>query len=445
MRAEIRELRNGFQQVKDELAASRRESAELRRELQTVKEQMARAPETKEGKERLASLEEQQALTAAKVDDHYQTKVASASKYRVRLSGMALFTGSTARGGIDQLDVPTMPEPLGPGERGVSVAGSLRQSQIGLELFGPEWLGAKIHGGVQFDFSGGFPASPEGLTAGLARMRTARLALEWKNTSIVAEQEAPFFSSLSPSSLVSAAYPSFSNSGNLWTWTPQVYVEHRIQSSERTQFSLRGGVLDPLTGELPASEYERLATAGERGRRPAFAGRAGWQRAYGDRRASAGAGFYIAHQDWNFNRTVEAWAVTGDWDLPLGRRFAWSGELYRGTSMGGLGGSANASVLLTPMLVIPLDSTGGWSQLKFQPVDKWQFNGAFGQDVTSGDRLQRAATEFVRRNAAGTFNFIYQARSNFLLSAEYRHLWMRRSSGGMLTADYVSLGVGILF
>ena len=250
---------------------------------------------------------------------------------------------------------------------------------------------------------------------------------------------------LSPTSLVAAAYPAFSNTGicgpgrRKCTWSAAGKV------SGRTRLSLRGGVLDPLTGEAPASEYERLPTAGERSRTPAIASRIGWQRTMDARQASAGLGAWYSRQNWRFDRTVDGWAVTGDWDLPVGRWFSWSGEAYRGKAVGGFGGGPNASVVFVGQQVLPLNSTGGWTQWKFQPVERWQWNLAFGQDYTSGKGLDRADGEFVRRNAAGMFNVIFQARSNLLFSAEYRRLWTRRSIGSMVTADYISLGAGILF
>ncbi len=443
LRLELQELRAGFEQVKSELAASRRESEALRRDLQTMREQMAAGPDVKS---RIETLEEHQDLIAAKVDDQYQSKVASASKYRLRISGMALFNAVSTRGAVDHLDVPAVAELPNPSGRG-SLGASLRQSQIGLEMFGPDWMGARTSGEVRFDFFGGFPASSDGLTSGLVRLRTAKLALDWKNTSIVAEQDAPLFSPISPTSLVSAAYPAFSSAGNMWTWTPQVYVEHRVITSDNDQWSIRGGVMDALTGDPPSSEYERQPTAGERSRIPAIAGRIGWQHTNGERRTAIGAGTYFARQDWGTNQKVDAWAATADWDVPLVRGFSWSGEAYRGRAIGGLGGGFNSAILFRRDVasVIPLDSLGGWTQIKYQPATRWQFNGVIGQDYAFGNRLQQASGELVRRNAAGMLNFIYQARSNLLFSAEYRHMWTIRSSGPKATADHISLGAAILF
>jgi hypothetical protein len=449
LRAQIQELKSGFEQVKSDLAASRRESDELRRQVQALRERMGAPAETAAIEARMTALEEQEGLTAGKVDDQYQSKVQSGSRYQLRLSGMVLFNAATTRGAVDHLDVPAVAESVNPGDSRGSSGASLRQSQIGMDVLGPDFLGAKLRGDIHFDFFGGFPSSTEGVTAGLLRLRTGGVSLDWKNTTLVAGQESPFFSPLSPTSLVSTAYPAFSSAGNLWTWTPQVFVEHRIAASDESRFSFRAGVLDALTGELPASEYRRLPTSGERSRTPALAARVGWQRNGSDQLAF-GIGTYLARQDWTANQSTNAWAVTADWNVPFGRWFRWSGEAYRGTAIGGLGGSPNASVLSwapTPseVLIIPIVSTGGWSQLKFQPSLRWQFNAAFGQDYSSGDRLDRSFDPYVRRNATSLFNFIYQARANLLLSAEYRHFYTLRSVGDGVTADHVSVGAGILF
>jgi hypothetical protein len=49
------------------------------------------------------------------------------------------------------------------------------------------------------------------------------------------------------------------------------------------------------------------------------------------------------------------------------------------------------------------------------------------------------------RNASGFANFIYQVRSNILLSVEYRRLWTRRFDGRAWLADHVSVSGGFVF
>ena len=466
VRAQIQELRNALDEMRGRLAASKEESEALRREIQSVREQLQEVrngaaasrssdatSESGKPDDSLAGLAEEQRLLAAKVDDQYQTKVASGSRYQVRLSGIALLNAFNTRGSVDNIDVPLTARPVAPGESNGSSAATVRQSLLSLEVFGPQWGGAKTLGELKFDFFGGFPATAEGVTAGLVRLRTATLNLEWKNTSLVVGQDTPFFSPGSPTSLASTAYPALASSGNLWTWTPQIYIERRVKWSDGSSLALQGGLLDALTGELPVTEYTRTPTAGERSRVPAYAIRLAWQRTANGRTAIVGAGTYYSRQNWGFDRTVDAWAVTTDWDLPLGRWFSLSGELYRGRAIGGLGGGATGSVIFAGSSALPgttvlaINSLGGWSQLKFKPVEKVQFNAAFGKDGSFGPGLTHLlnATGLVHRNASGFVNLIYQPRSNLLFSVEYRRLWTSRFWESMATADHFGLGAGILF
>src|SRR5262249_31227192 len=125
--------------------------------------------------ERVASLEESSQLLSAKVDDQYQTKIDSASKYHVRFSGIVLLNLFSNRGTTDNQDFPsyvTEPTPFDP--KG-SFGATLRQSELGVEVFGPRMAGAKTSGEVQFDFAGGFPNMPNGANFGLVRLRTASM------------------------------------------------------------------------------------------------------------------------------------------------------------------------------------------------------------------------------------------------------------------------------
>ncbi len=455
---QMEELRASVDTMRNQLDASRRESADLRRELDSMRQQLGGAlnsqvvtsvPDT-------SGLKEDQELLNAKVDDQYQTKIESGSKYRVRLSGLALINALSTRGSVDSLDLPRYAISRRLGDSKGSFAVSARQSRLDLQVFGPEWNGAKTTGDMSFDFWGGFPTTSEGLTSGLIRLRTARLSLDFANTTIVAGQDTPFFSPGSPTSLASSSYPAFSSAGNIWTWTPEIHVEHRVALSEKDKVSIRAGILDALTGEIP-TDYDRSPTAGERGRMPAYATHFAWQRDAGDRPFTAGIGTYYSRQNWRFGRTVDAWAATADWDLPLHKRFSFSGEFYRGRAIGGLGAGASGSVLLRGPLtasastVFPLNSAGGWSQLKFQATPKIEFNTAYGEDQPYRSDLlplllQRSIDGYpVKRNSSGFVNVILQPRSSLLFSIEYRRLWSNGFYDPRRTADHFSFTSGIVF
>src|SRR5262249_31089445 len=163
-------------------------------------------------------------LLNAKVEEQYQTKVESASKYRVRVSGIVLLSLFKNRGQVDAPDFPALARKSDPTDIHSSFGGSLRQSMLGFEIFGPTVKGARISGDTQFDFAGG-TANEYSTPVGLLRLRTGVVRMAWPKTTIVAGQDAPFFSPLSPTSVASLALPALSHSGNLWTWQPQVRVE----------------------------------------------------------------------------------------------------------------------------------------------------------------------------------------------------------------------------
>ncbi len=109
LQSEVRELKDLVQQLKQETTASRAEITRLRQELESERARCScrrRAPVQVDV--RVGHLEEEQQLLSGKVDEQYQTKVESASKYRVRFSGVVLFNLFSNQGTVDNMDVPTL-------------------------------------------------------------------------------------------------------------------------------------------------------------------------------------------------------------------------------------------------------------------------------------------------------------------------------------------------
>jgi hypothetical protein len=472
LKQEISELRQLMLQLRAETEHYRSEVRELQSELHAAVSARPTSSETAEAAspdkapqtavpadgsgDRIVALEDEARLLTGKVDDQYQTKVESGSRYRVRLSGIALFNAFANRGSVDSIDVPQHAEIPGLlGEHG-SIGASFRQTQIGMEVFGPEWRGARIDANLRFDFAGGFPDTINGVAFGLPRLRTGTINLRWSHTTIVSGQDAPFISALSPSSLASLAEPAFSYSGNLWYWIPQVRLEHRIAVSEKSSAIIEAGLLDPLTGEPPRTPYDRSVTTGEASRSPAYAARVAWARGKDDS-LSIGAGGYFSRQNWGFGRIVNSWAGTLDWEVPLAQRFAVRGELYRGSALGGLGATGGHSILSTSVLNDPrgivqgVQTLGGWTQLKFRATSTLEFNGGFGLENPFSSQLRQLSAIQARFypdlgiNRDVLLNSIYRPRSNLLLSLEYRHLYSARLLDVRRTAEHVNAAIGVLF
>ncbi|HXY77243.1 MAG TPA: hypothetical protein VEH47_00400, partial [Candidatus Acidoferrales bacterium] len=95
---------------KSEAAAESLQSA-LQKDVpqdQATEDQKKDEKEDQKKAERAARLEEEYQLLSGKVDDQYQTKVESASKYRVRLSGIVLMNLASNQGTVDSIDLPTL-------------------------------------------------------------------------------------------------------------------------------------------------------------------------------------------------------------------------------------------------------------------------------------------------------------------------------------------------
>src|SRR6202158_3685768 len=133
-------------------------------------------PQSQTPEDRIAKLEEGQDVMEGKINDQYQTKVESGSKYRLRLSGIVLLNLFENRGTVDNEDFPSLAESLQANEPNASpgiFGGTLRQSQIRLQAFGPDVAGARTSADINFDFAGGFPDAPNGAWMGLVGMRRA--------------------------------------------------------------------------------------------------------------------------------------------------------------------------------------------------------------------------------------------------------------------------------
>jgi hypothetical protein len=465
MRAEAAQARSEQQQLRAELAATRAELVRNRDVVAAapaaVNSQVASAPAESASpaneQARVARLEEQYELLSGKVDDQFQTKIESASKYRVRLSGIVLLNIFSNQGSVDNIDVPSVSIQTPPGSANGSFGGTLRQSQIGLEVFGPHIGNARTRADLTMDFGGGFPNTWSGVNTGLVRLRTAAVHLDWTHTAIVAGQDGLFFTPTTPTSFASLLTPALNYAGNLWNWVPQVHVDHRVQVSEGNSLLFQGGILDPVSGEPPPSSTYRQPQAGEASRQPAFAGRAAWTTTLFGRPFTLGAAGYFSRQDYGYSRTVNGWSAMTDWEFPLTRHLILSGKFYRGAAIGGLAAGIGRSVIFSDKpsnpatIVEPLNAMGGWAQLKIKTTPKLEFNVAFGQDNPYAADIRRypySQSYFdptLTRNHAAFGNVIYRPRSDLILSAEYRQMETYNITDDKYSAGHLNLMVGVLF
>jgi hypothetical protein len=494
LQEQVRQLRALVDDMRAENTQSRAEMQQLRQELQSTRSLLERpavlstqqpaqassepspyglsvptasenaatsppGPEQPSGnlEDRVQKLEESTSLLGSKIDEQYQTKVETASKYRARLSGIVLMNMFRNHGTSNNLDFPDIAQPTPPATSGATFGATLRQSEIGLEIFGPDVAGAKTTANIQFDFAGGFIPSGNAVNFGIVRLQTASLRFNWEHTSVVAGQDSLFISPLSPTSFASLAIPTFAYAGNLWGWTPQLRVEHRFDLSDQQTLTLQGGIFDNLDWEFPPNSFYRTPHAGESSGQPAYGVRTAWSRPVFEHPLSFGVAGYYGRQNWTWGRYVDAWAGMLDWQIPLARRVGLSGEFYRGRGIGGLGAGEGHSIIFGGDPSFPLsplrglNDIGGWSQLKFQLTPKLEFNGVFSEDNSYAGDIRGFAIDqnnfgtLIGRNRGALANLVYRPRSDLLFSAELRRLRSFPVYSSSSVTNQVNLAMGILF
>lgn len=477
LQQQVTELRAAVAEVRSEAAEYRQQTDELRHELEATRQASQAQPgapasaagpaQTSSSGEpsqsapslvqRLSSLEETTSLLNDKVNEQAQTRVESASKYHVRLSGLALMNLFDNHGATDNADLPSFATLPSVAQGGSNFGATMRQSEIGLDVFGPEFAGAKVSGSLTADFTGGFPATWNGVDSGLFRLLAANVRMDWKNATVVAGQDSLFISPLSPTSFATLGIPAFNYAGNLWAWTPQVRIEHAIHLGDDQEVEVQAGILDNLTGNFPANSFERLPQPGESSGQPAYAARASWTRNVFGLPLTLGTAAYYSRQDWQFGRNINGWTGMADWDIPLAPALSLSGEFYSGEATAGLNGGIGRSVLydgnptLTTTPAFGLRSRGGWSQLKLKATSKLEFNTAFGLDNPDANEAREFSGGNIYvgptmvRNVGALGNFIYRPRSNLILSTEYKHLATADVLGDHYAANQLNMIMGILF
>ena len=457
-RQQLEESQRQIEQLKDELSQMRKQSG-VSTSAPATDSAVADSQPTTSGdlKERVEALE-------AQVKLHDQTKIESNSKYPVRVNGLVLLNAFINRGAVDNVDLPTvaLQPPLGTSG---STGATLRQTIIGVEGFGPRIAGAKTSANVSFDFFGGLPYSNYVTAAGIARMRTASIHMDWEKDSLEGGMETPLISPLSPTSYAMVAEPAMAWAGNLWTWAPQLRYAHRFVRSNEQHFEIEAGLWDPPAPGSNSTATFRIPSPSERSGQPGYEGRVSYGSA--EREGfQVGVGGYYSRQSYPTTTASgtpytfgnNSWAFTTDWRLPIARRFEWSGEGYRGQSLGGLGGGVYKDVLsgTSPITGAPvisgLNDIGGWTQLKSRFSRSLEANASIGQDNGfAGDFhavvLPATSTppQLRARNRMLDANVIYRPKTYLIFSPEYRRIWTWPIYGTRNTANIFTLSVGYQF
>jgi hypothetical protein len=478
LNGKIELLTRSLEQTQTELARSRGEIEQLRAMLGEVLKRMdaaaaspaqgpgggtgvAAAPPGSEGAQAAAQISQDDwDLLNARVEEQRQTKVESGSKFRLKLSGIALFNAFDNSGNVDNLDVPSIAVPKLAGYPSGGLGATVRQSIVGLTGIGPEIFGARTSAELQMGFFGGLPSGYNATTSGIANLRIARIRFDWDSTSAIAGLDTPFFSPNMPTTYMSVAVPGFASAGNLWTWTPTIRVEQRF-GGVGAPFKVEAGFLDPSSNiSYTTNNNLRTPSASESSRIPTYAIRVSYNKKSEEHPASFGVSGVYSPQKFYGGYNEVGWAATTDWRFAVLPRTEVSGQFFTGRGIDGFGGIPENPyppqnqflyTTLTARLLSEVCVIGGWSQLKYKWNARNEFNVAAGTGGRNSASLRQALSASIpaplipARNEMIFANYIFRPRSDLVFSAEYRRIRTYEVTGAPDITGQVGLAVGFLF
>jgi len=474
---QIQQLTENMARTQAQLEQSQRQLKEMQDQLQALKLQMASqgavtepTPVTPEISPALTpatldEIAERQAMQESQIATHEQTKVETASRYPLKITGMVLLTGFVNTSGVD---IPSLPAVAvaGSGSTGLSIS----QTSLGFDAMGPHLFGAQSYADLRVDFFGSLGSGQSGgiysgylSNTALMRLRTAHASLVWRNTTAYFALDRPILSPDTPTSLTSVAEPALAWSGNLWTWNPQLGVTSDLLLTPSKALRFQAALID--TGDAPVSElpYVNATTAAaptsaELSRWPGVEARiALLGSTMQEGRSHFGVGGYFAPHHTTIGRDFDAWAATADLGIALPGHLELTASAYRGLGLGGLGAGTYKDYLYytsqtsARVFFRALDDVGGWAQLKEVPSARLQFNAAFGIDNGFSREVRRYVVpggtvyENLARNQTATANVIFSPSAYLQFSLEYRHLVSFPAIGTPFTTNVIGLAVGYKF
>jgi len=480
----IQKLNDAVAQTQKQLEESQKQLEELRGQLAALQQELAKdkalattAPASQQPTPAqptaIDELIEKQAMQESQIATQDQTKVESESKYPVKISGLLLLNGFVNTKQVDMAATPTVAL-AGDGSTGASV----RQTMLGIAARGPHLFGARSHADVSVDFdasaSAGTASTASSTTIGysnaygggsaLLRLRTVHASLDWENTQIYFSMDRPIINPDSPTSLIAVAVPALAWSGNLWNWNPQIGVTHNFSVTKSQQLSIQAALIDaadaPVSPVIPGAVYPQGnsdASTGEQSRWPGSEFRIALQDKTSEESNHLGIGGYFAPHSTAYGWQFNSWATSVDYRLRLSHGLQWSGDVYRGMALGGLGGGGYKDYVYRigtytgNQYSRALDDVGGWSQLKEKLNERLEFNAAVGMDELFASELRpyagasTATYQNLARTRTFTGNVIYSPSSYLLFSLEYRHLESSPVVGATTDSNIIGLGAGYKF
>jgi hypothetical protein len=434
----------GIQQVLDRLDRLELQNRELIAKVETLQAEIAtlKGGAAEQGTAKAApaagspTIEERTAVLEARTAEQAQSKVEASERFPIRITGMALFNAyrnSAASGGS------AFPTYASAG--GASGGATFQQTVLGLDFFGPRtFWGGRVSGALRMDFYGG---SGRGLDQDM-RLRTAAVAIDWKNRGLRAALDKPIIAVRQPESLAQVGVSPLTGAGDLWLWLPQASFEQEFHIGAA---GVRAQIAAVQTREA-ASVYggynyggatPSYATAMDRGR-PGLEARLEFFSGSG-RRIEIAPGLHhsVAHAAGG-SAPTDIYSV--DWLLRPAASIDFTGSAFSGTNTAALGGLQQGVVVLAPGRTRAVHSAGGWGQLTWRALPRLWFNLFSGEEDPRNADLPAGT---IGRNLAFGGNLFFQIAPNVLTSFEVHQYRTSYLHAGLLLSNHYDLALAYRF
>jgi hypothetical protein len=328
-----------------------------------------------------------------------------------------------------------------------------RQSVFGIVLnpADPSVRGWNTSVLAEFDLFGTTPADtnvPEDRVLNQPRLRKAFIQLQKGDFKLIAGQDSIIISPMDPISLSHVAYPLGFSAGDLFGWLPQVRVDYNRKWGHNTRTLFQFGVLRPAFGDARLGDQPLAAVTlgansglidntvatssglGERASQPFYQGRVAISHPLHGSEATLGVGGHYGEERTSASHTVDSWAFTFDYRIPLLRQLILRGEGYLGSNLVPFGGGILQGVTAVPAntpftIIHKLGDGGGWAELTFLATKKDVFYAGYSQDSPVYHDLLPGSTRY--RNAVAWGSYFRKLTPGFTLAAEFSD-WQFRTT-----------------
>jgi hypothetical protein len=432
-----------MKQLLQRMDALEQENRQLRDEVHALRQDIESAQDTNTAKasppqtspstpNQDASLTDRVAVNERRVAEQAQTKVEASQKFPIHLNGALLFNAFTNSNSQEIEYGHWYPLLTGPSLSGATV----RQTLLGLDFQGPTLPGSgRVTGSLTMDFFSG-PSTPGD---NWLRIRRADISLAWPDRTISVGQDKSLISPYQPDSLAEVGVPPLAGSGNLWLWLPQARYEERFHLDENT--GLIGQVAVIQTGENYQTVSSTYATSLQPAR-PGLEGRgAFWHKFDETRRIDIGAGFHVSATHVA-GSSVPSRIASLDWHVTPFWKFDFTGTMYTGQNVAGLGALGNGFTVLSNGTVQPVHSKGIWGQISAPLTQRLTLNVFAGLE---DDRAIYPSRDSIGRNLTYASNLMYHIGPNVVVAFEGLQMRSRYFYGAKQIDNHYDLALGYFF